>query len=214
MKSLLPRLSVIALACCLGIQLANARVGDSRSTLERRLLTEGGAVKLLDDEVFEQHFKKSPFKDTLDPESDTYEMVLYYKTADGGKAYSSRVLDDRERPVANPDGWLIFVVYARGQSVFEAYKRSSGLTEAESNGLLLLNRGDGTWNRGTLPTDAYPSKDYKPLLKHNLFRSDNQLLAQQNGSYLVLFDVDFDAYLSRTKHEKEMEEAPNSLNGF
>ncbi|MGE9294935.1 MAG: hypothetical protein ACQKBV_01405 [Puniceicoccales bacterium] len=209
----LPRWSLIVFILA-GISLgAHARIGEDRSTLERRL-TEAAAVEVTDNEIIAQHLEDAPFNGLLPTDDREIQTSVYYKKADGSRAYSSNLVDDRDRPVRAPDGWIVVVVYYKGRSVLEFYKRSGGLTEPEAHGILLLNRGGANWVKEKLPKDNYPSDDYKPLLSHTLHRSDYQVLANNGRGGLTLYSVGFDQHLSDTKREREQESAPESLAGF
>jgi len=211
---------ILSFIACLVV---DARIGESRSTIERRI-TQGGHGLVLDDkDMIDFYLAQTPFTNVVvDRQGGEYvihsnlklSLGAYYKLIGDGRAYESRLRGQNGQPVKEPAGWLLFVVYYNGKSVLEYYKRSAPITAAEVNGLLALNQGSSNWVREKLPQDKYPNKDYKPVLDHALHRSDGELLANPSDNALLIFHVDIDDHLSKAKHKRESEDAPDSLAGF
>lgn len=219
MRCLLPRLHgglLVALLASLAV--AHARVGDSRSTLEKRLSSSGGVV-VTDEALANQLLNSSGLAPFLAWEDEpALRPVVYFKSDEGERVFASRVneelLDDRNRLRKQHEGWVVFVLYHKNRSVLEQYQQTGGLTEAERNGLLALCQGGSQWKQGELPEEAYPAEDYRPLLPRNLHRADHQLLASTKGNALLIYDLDFEHALHQAKIKREQNSAPESLSGF
>lgn len=202
---------------------AEARIGESRSTIERRV-TDRNQGLVIDDEALMRHYiNQTKFRDAVLTIDSRGELVvhdnldlsigIYYKTIGGERAYESKLVQKNGKPIDNPDGWLYFVVYHKGKSVLEAYKKSGNVTNAEVNGLLSRNQGNSSWTPGKLPKEKYPD-DYEPFLPHGYYRNDLEVLANSAGDTVTVFLLEIDRHLNKTKEERENEKAPDSLSGF
>lgn len=222
MTCYISRLIVLALITlsCLS---AHARIGESRRTIENRLTQGGRGLVIDDDDLRHYYIRQAPFtalimervggEFAIHPELNL-SVGVYYKTIGDERAFKSRLTQDNGRPVEHPAGWMLYVVYYKGQSVLEYYARSGSMTEAESNGILLLNQGSSNWVNDKLPEEKYPNDDYEPLLPHKFHRADGKLLANLESNGLMIFQIEVDAMLSQAKHKRESEDAPDSLAGF
>jgi len=214
MRPYLPRFALAVLAFNLGTNHGFARIGESRSSLENRLIEKGGAINVSNGQVYQHLLQKTPFTAALPPDDKEVTVAIYYKKADDERAFASQLLDDRDQPLKNPPGWILYVAYYQGQSMLEYYRKPGGITEAETNGILLLNRGSANWVRQKLPETENPGDDYESILPHNLHRSDYRVLANATGDGLLIFNVGFENHLGKLKREREKEAAPDSLAGF
>jgi hypothetical protein len=189
-----------------------ARVGESISRLEERLLSGRTAVRYSPHEVEGMVFHAStPYRELLRFLPDGFTHHYYFKPAEDRRA-SRRDIDDR---TFSP-GWHLHVISLRGVSVFEAYRRSGApLSDAEVEGLLLLNRGASHWGR--VSADAVSKSAFGYLYE----REDGELRAHRMGSTLLIFRPSLDERLHEARAEhlervrrREMEAAPDSLSGF
>lgn len=202
---------------------AHARIGDNLSTIERRVTNGNQGLRIEDATLLAHYLSQTPLQSLVVTQDARGEMVVhgdlglsvavYYKTV-GERAFESQLMQKNGRPVDNPPGWLLFVVFHRGQSVLEIYKRSGSITQAEINGLLSLHQGGSTWVREKLPKEKYPNDKYQPLLAHNHYREDAELLANADSSSLMIFAIGVDEHISKVKRERESAKAPDSLSGF
>ncbi|WP_309387778.1 hypothetical protein [Cerasicoccus frondis] len=228
MSQYLPRLLTLTVCLILSSTLTEARIGESRSQVERRVTDDNRGIVIEDEALIRHYLNQTKFKDALIGVNDRGEMGVhenldltvgvYYKVVGNERAFESKLIQKEGRnagkPVDNPEGWLYFVVYHRGKSVLEAYRHLGGVTQAEINGLLARNQGGSNWARGKLPEENYPDKDYKPFLPHNFYRNDNEVLANHEGDTVTVFMLEIDRHLNKTKQERESESAPDSLAGF
>lgn len=214
-RYILPVLITLSCLC------ADARIGDSRNSLERRI-TDGGRGLVLDDDLAGFYLQNRPFTAlVLESTGGNYrvhrdlnvDVGVYYKVTGNDRAFESQLRQKNGQPVQSPDGWLLFVVYYKGSSVLEMYVRS-GMTRAEVNGILALSQGSSNWVDGKLPEDKYPNEDYKPSMPHSWHRADGKLLANQSDQGLLIYHVDVDDLLNKAKQKREGEKAPESLVGF
>ena len=113
-----------------------------------------------------------------------------------------------------PDGWTIHVVYYKGQSVFEAYRRNGeGMTRFEEEGLLEAQKGGSHWQRVQQANNT--------ALGYSFERADGDVRAIRKGPYLIFYRPEFDegikTQLDEEKSEKDtedMEKVKESLKGF
>lgn len=188
-------------------QTVQARIGESQQVLERRLLSSGGIVYR--DDAVETSRKRGavylPFTDYM-PSGAT--LRVYFKSADGRRPKSS----DQEAKSMTA-GWDLHVIYVRGVSVFEYYKRSQGLNTFEFNQLLAIQAGSSYWtkvNPKELPEDTPPS-----AFGYDMALNNGAVRGKKLGGNAVLFvDAEFDAGLARARTTAFQEDAPTSVNGF
>lgn len=190
---------------------AEARIGESQSSLEGRLLRDRTAVKYRSQDVQARLNDRSvPYRGLYSFFPGGVVHELYFKPAEDSRA-SRRDLSD-----AFPEGWTLHVVYWRGQSVFEAYRRNgSNISSFEEAGLLSLVSGDSYWKR-------IPREQAKPsAFGYNFEREDGRLRALRSNNYLIIFRPEFDELVlqeqetARAEREaRDQERAPDSLQGF
>lgn len=184
-----------------------ARIGESQESIERRLLASGGIV-YRDDQVKSNRSRGLPYRKYLDFLPEETEVRIYFKSSDGRKPKSS---DMEEGNMSS--GWDIHVLYVRGKSVLEVYKRSQSMTDPELN-LLLTLLGQGSYWKKVKPnpedTESPPS-----AFGYTMLRSDGMVRGKSLGSdRLMVFDVAFDVGLAEMEIADDLERAPESVNGF
>ncbi len=201
---------LVCLIGCAGI--LQARPGETRSTLERRLLADRTAVKVSSRDVEAKLDDRSvPYKHLYDHLPEGAEHEIYFKPAENVKASQGDLEENRF-----PDGWEVHVIYFKDRSVFEAYRRNgSGITRFEQEGLLSLNKGQSFWKKVD-KNQAKPS-----AIGYEYERDDGEVRALRNRNYFILYLPEFDELVfasmeeKRTEDEEEAKEkAPDSLAGF
>lgn len=205
--------------CLLGLGLSGllvlplpARVGESQTQLESRLLSNRTGIEVPTRQVKQIIDHRSvPYRSLYEyfPENAVHE--LYFKPAEDDAATTS-VFDATDFP----DGWLVHVVYYKGRSVFEAYRRNGdGMSKYEEEGLLMLNKGDSHWNRAT------KEEARQTVLGVNYKRTDGEVFAVKKGQTFIFYMPEFDQGIKtqleedqQDADEKARENAPDSVRGF
>jgi hypothetical protein len=197
---------IVFLLCPLLIALApaQARVGESRSSLETRLFNSGG-LEYNDDEMVARLKKGKPYTklDGVMPAS--AEVRIYYKSADGARLKPSELKARR-----GSGGWDVHVVYISGNSVLELYERSGGMSDFEMNRLLAVQAGGSFWKKVGKDDEETPS-----AFGFSMIRDDGKVRAKKSGRNALLFvNSQFDARLKEVKVADLQERAPVSVQGF
>lgn len=187
-----------------------ARIGESRDSLERRLLNAGGIVYR--DDVVEANRRRSmPYLKFLEFIPDSVDVRIYYKTIDGRKPKSSDMEEKRVHP-----GWDIHVLYIRGVSMLEVYKRSQPMTDPEMK-LLLATLAQGSYWKKVDTTAAEAAGEEKKVsaFGFDMERNDGKVRGKKVGQTTVMiFDAALDTRLAKMQVEDDQERAPTSINGF
>ncbi len=183
---------------------AQARIGESLSTIESRLFRSGGIV-YRDDATKLNRQRGMPYLAYQELMPDA-KLRIYFKSADGSKPKSSDMDPKRASP-----GWDIHVLYLGGRSVLEVYKRSSGMTTSEFNQLLKLQAGESYWKKLGRPVEG---EERLSIFGCDMEREDAVVRAKRLGSALLLVAREMDEELARRKALQEEEDAPTSLMGF
>lgn len=184
---------------------ADARIGERRESIERRLFDSGGIV-YRDDAIEENRRKGMPYLRYFEYLPSSSDVRIYFKTADGRRPMSSEL--EAKRMSA---GWDLHVVYIGGQSAIEVYKRSQGISEFEMNHLLALHGEGSYWKR--------PSKeemqDVVSAFGFEMIRSDGAVRAKKvGGDGLMFIDTEIDIRLAEMNTNSLQETAPISVDGF
>ena len=186
---------------------AQARVGEGQSTIERRLFASGG-IQYRDDEIVAKRQKGMPYLQYLDYLPKSVDLCLYFKTDDGSRPKSSEMEANRL-----PAGWDVHVLYVRGKSVLEVYKRSKQMSDYEFNILLKLQAGGSFWKKvakGDLAEDAPAS-----AFGFEMMTEDGKVLAKKLGADgLMVFNAELDMRLAQSLAADLQELAPQSVSGF
>ena len=200
-----PEILLLAFVFCAGVvpHTAQARIGESRESLERRLLSSG-AVIYRDDVIEANRQRGMPYVQLLPLLEGKAEVRIYFKTDDGRRPQSSE-LD----PKRMGQGWDLHVVYLRGVSVLEVYKRSHGINEFEFNELLARQVNGSFWKKvGRGDAD-------ESVVGYEMELEDGRLRAKRLGhDSLLVVDAKLDRMLYELKREDQQSNAPASVDGF
>lgn len=182
---------------------ADARVGESKEAIERRLFGSGGII-YRDATVESSRRKGMPYNKYLDFMTSSTDVRIYYKTADGRRPMASELEDKRVQP-----GWDVHVLYVGGKSVLEVYKRSQSMSEYEMNYLIALQGGGSGWKK-------IEKEELEPsAFGYEMVSSDGSVRAKKMGGDSLLFvDAKIDIGLAELKTNDLLERAPVSVNGF
>ena len=183
----------------------DARIGERRESIERRLFSSGGIV-YRDDTIEESRRKGMPYIQYLEYLPSSSDVRIYFKTSDGRRPTSSELSDRRMSA-----GWDLHVVYVDGKSAIEVYKRSQGMTEQEFNRLMAIHASGSFWKR-------LSKEDKAGLLSafsFEMIRDDGLVRARKLGRDSVLFfDTEIDIELAEMQTSDLLEKAPVSVDGF
>lgn len=195
---------------------AQARVGEVQGQLERRMLQEGlGKVfsipKNASDRERDRLEKENPLSGFRAYFPEGAKEVVYWKTS-----VKQRINAD--------EGWRVYVVYYRGVSVLEGYKRvGTKLSEFEINALLQRSRPDD------VPWAKVPKDEAKESVfgyGFRLTKDDADVLrAKVQGDLLLIFNAKFDSLVfearkeqnerdRETAREEQQKKLPDSVEGF
>ena len=196
--------AVLVIASLLPFTL-DARIGERRESIERRLFSSGGIV-YRDDSTEESRRKGMPYAQYLEYLPSSSDVRIYFKTSDGRRPTSSELSDRRMSA-----GWDLHVVFVHGKSAIEVYKRSQGMTEQEFNRLMAIHAGGSFWKRlGKEDKDEVVS-----AFGFEMIRDDGLVRARKLGRDSVLFfDTEIDVELAEMKTSDLQEKAPVSVDGF
>ncbi len=184
---------------------ADARVGERRESLERRLLNAGGIVYR--DEVLRQNRQRGmPYLRYMEFLGNSAEVRIYFKTADGRSPTSSE-LDERRMGA----GWDLHVVYVSGISVLEIYKRSQALSEHERNHLLVQMSQGSFWR----VLEQSEKGEMVSAFGVDMIRDDASVRSKKLGNDAILFvESDIDESLAELSESDLQKKAPVSVQGF
>lgn len=190
--------------------MAEARIGESQSTIERRLFASGGIV-YRDDVIETSRQRGMPYLKFTDYFPESAQLRIYYKTDDGRKPKSSQMEEKRIS-----DGWDVHVLYVRGKSVLEVYKRSKGMSDYEFNILLQLQADGGFWKKVEKTEQEEGAEEPPPsAFGFQMERSDGQVRAKKlGGDSLMIFNTELDMRLAQSQEADLQELAPLSVSGF
>ncbi|HBR93295.1 MAG TPA: hypothetical protein DEA90_03935 [Opitutae bacterium] len=184
---------------------SDARIGERRDSIERRLFASGGIV-YRDDAIETTRRRGMPYVKYLEYLSGSSDVRIYFKTSDGRRPASSEL---EERRMSN--GWDLHVVYVGGKSVIEVYKRSQGITEHEFNHLMALHAEGSFWKRVSQEEKA----EEVSAFGFDMLRDDGQVRAKKIGADAVMFvDAEADVRLAQMNTSDLQEKAPVSVEGF
>lgn len=183
----------------------DARIGESRESIERRLFASGGIV-YRDEAIETERRKGMPYLRYMEYLPDSADVRIYFKTPDGRRPTSSEL--EAKRMLT---GWDLHVVYVGGKSAIEVYKRSQGLTEFEFNHLLALHAEGSYWKRPNKEEMA----EKVSAFGFEMIRSDGRVRAKKmGGDGLIFIDSEIDSRLAEMNTSDLLEKAPVSVQGF
>lgn len=201
---MLPRFFVLIGFFVITAPLVQARIGESRNTIEGRLLNSGG-LPYKDEATIAARSKGKPYKKFEAVLPPSAEVRIYYKTADGTRPKPSEL---EGRRVGS--GWDVHVLYVNGRSVLEIYERSQEISEFELNQLLAVQAGGAFWKKLEASEEKAAS-----AFDYGMIRSDGEVRAIKVGEKGLLFvDAAFDTRLAEVKEADLLEKAPVSVQGF
>ncbi len=200
----------LSLFCVIGFmqpQIADARIGDTREALERRLFASGGIV-FRDPGERTSRREGGPYSRYMRYLGSSAQVRVYFKTDDGRQPRQSEIAEN-----TLGSGWEIHVLYVNGKSVLELYKRvGSSTTEFEMNMLLALLGGGGFWED---PKPVAEGEEAPPsAFGFDYVRSDGEVRAKKMGGGLMVFQRQLDEFLAKQRESDLMERAPQSVRGF
>ena len=210
-----PKASFVLGAICAGLFMnafsstAEARIGERRDSVERRLFSSGG-IMYRDDVVEASRRKGMPYLKYLELMSSSTDVRVYYKTADGRRPSSKELEEKRLLP-----GWDLHVLYVDGKSAIEVYKRSQAMTDYELNQLLTLQAQGSFWKKVDKKAKAEGEEEPPPSAFGYEMELDNgSIRAKKMGNGLMVFDKRLDVMLATMQDSDQQEKAPLSVSGF
>ena len=187
---------------------AEARIGESASTIERRIYSNGG-IKYRDDAILESRTRGMPYAKYMQYMPGSVNVSIYFKTHDGRKPKSSDMESNRMKA-----GWDLHVVYVDGKSVLEVYKRSQGMSEFEFNQLMMLQSSSG-WQKVDKKQAAEGELPPPSAFGYTMESRDGSIRAKKLGGDSVLFvtpEADQGLAVEQLRDLQDM--APLSIQGF
>ena len=167
-----------------------------------------GGIQYRDDALEANRRSGMPYGGLTIMLEDAGEVRIYFKTVDGRKPRSSEM-----EAKGMAEGWELHVLFLRGLSVLEVYRRSRPITEYEMNRLLGLQADRSHWERvdpKQLPKDAAPT-----VLGYSMVRNDGVLRANRlDPQTLLIVKTEFDAAMAAMRDADLQELAPQSVRGF
>ncbi|CAA6677336.1 MULTISPECIES: hypothetical protein [unclassified Lentimonas] len=218
-----PKASFVLSAVCAGLVLtafsstAEARIGESKSMLEKRLLSSGG-LAYRDEAIIEARRDGMEYEGFLDYIVSDVDVQVYHKSSsEDSKALRSKFNAKRMLP-----GWDLHVVYVNGKSVIEIYQRSPKMTEQEMNLLLHLQGNGQRWRKvdkaeravgADVPTSSADKKELSAF-GYQMLRNDGAVRAKNVSRGLLFVDAEMDAKFAIARDDDRNSSAPESVKGF
>lgn len=210
-----PALIVLAaLACLLLPRSADARIGESRTSFERRLFSNGGIIYRNKEERRNRR-QSGPYSAYMQYLGSSADVRVYFKSDDGSQPTQT----DLDKGTLG-SGWEVHVLYVGGKSVFEQYKRIGSMSEYEMNALLAILGGGGYWKEAGEDESAVRAtegEDDEPppsAFGFDYVRSDGEVRAKKSGGGLMVFQKQLDEFLAKQHESNLLQEAPTSVQGF
>jgi len=221
---------LLLLICCYhSSNLSIGRIGETSGILENRLLKNNGIV-LSHNEINYERQTGMPYLAFEEFFPKPYQVKLYFKSSDGSRPKLSELESsklsqafDRNPPPKKPlktlskskkrlEGWELHVLYIKGLSALEVYKKSNALTESEIKYLLGLQKGQSFWSE--ISEDELPEGKFSAL-GIDLIRDDGILRAKKLGKRaLMIFRSQTDEFFYHFQFKEQKEMAPESIRGF
>ncbi|MGJ8641450.1 MAG: hypothetical protein ACSHYA_18820 [Opitutaceae bacterium] len=189
----------------------NARIGESKPELERRLFDRGG-LAYRDEDIIEARREGMVYEEFIPYLVSDVDVQVYHKSADKeNKALRSKFTAKRMDP-----GWDLHVIYINGKSALELYQRSGKMTEQELNLLLVLQGGGKNWVKretdGLSKTDE--SDENKTAFGFEMVRNDGKVRAKKISKGILFVDAVRDSQFAIARDADRNSSAPESVNGF
>lgn len=185
----------------------HARIGETRSTLEKRLVNSGG-VQYRETSILENRMKGMPYNKYKEYYPKSTDLRIYYKTSDGRQPKASEM---QVRGML--EGWDLHVIYLDGVSVMEIYRRSKTITEFEFIYLLNFQAGGSYWKKAA---DMEPLEDdEESAFGFEFIRDDKKVRAKKlGGNGFMVFTSELDRGFAEALKADLKSMAPKSVNGF
>lgn len=188
---------------------AEARIGERKDSIERRLFASGG-ILYREDDIEAARKRGMPYLKYIELIEAPIEIRVYHKTSDGRRPQSK----DMEAKRA-PAGWDFHVLYVSGKSSVEVYKRSKSMTEYEFNSLLALQSNGSYWQKKEQTAKTEDGEEEAPsAFGYEMELANGAVRAKKMGGGLMFIDTKLDILLAQTNEKSELEMAPISVNGF
>lgn len=222
-------LFLAAVACLLLPRMADARIGESRSSFESRLFNNGGII-YRNKEERKSRRESGPYSPYMEYLGGSANVRIYFKSDDGRQPTQSE-LEAKDLG----SGWEVHVLYVSGKSVLELYKRLGSMSEYEMNALLGILGGGGYWKEvapvieeegdGTIVEieeedaddagDADDEEEPPPsAFGFDYVRNDGEVRARKTGGGLMVFQKQLDEFLAKQHEGMLLQSAPQSVRGF
>lgn len=221
-NTLIPRITatLVAVGSVLSfVSPVQARVGETRAEIERRLLQPNlGKMyfrpKDKDNRDAERErvreAREQPFNDARKHFPPDTQEAIYWKSALANQ-------------LSSDNGWKVHVFFVAGRSALEAYRRTGApLNEFEVRALLAANRGGSVWKKVSGEGGGTNGIAYDFELE------DGSLRAKQQGNWFMIYSTRLNAYvieqqkIAKELRDKELEalkqeqqsKAPESVLGL
>lgn len=196
-----------------------ARVGESRSSLEGRLVRSQLAVPYPDDRIMSKaKDNRVPYRHVVDYFPEDCQHAIYYKKTGNDKPIPAEIAiserQQRRNEEVYPEGWELHVVYLRNTSIFEAYRRNGqgGFEEVEVMALLDLSANN--WQHAQDPKE--PS-----VIGYQYVTEDGKLRARRYHDTVIVYMKELDVACEKRRDavigeraEEIKKTLPAELNGF
>lgn len=214
--------SLFLVACLMQPQSGEARIGERREALERRLFASGGILYRAEGESKSRR-QGGPYSSYMKYLGNSAEVRVYFKTDDGRQPSRSEVAKN-----SLGSGWELHVLYVNGKSVLELYKRvGSRASEYEINALLAILGGSAYWKEAdagkrqpaspSVESDTESGEEEEPprsAFGFDYLRNDGEVRAKKSGGGIMVFQKQLDEFLARQHESSLQKEAPESVQGF
>lgn len=177
----------------------SARIGENRTTIQKRLFGSGGAEYREESSVssrkrgmpygkYEEFFPKST------------EIRVYHKTTDGSHSKLSG------------EGWELHILFVSGVSELEIYKKSQKISEFEMIYLLNFQSGGSYWKKSE---ESESPTDEPSAFGYDFIRNDGKVKAKKlGGNSFMVYSAELDKGFAEAMMAELKSLAPQSVEGF
>ena len=177
----------------------SARIGDTRTTIQKRLFSSGGA-EFREESSVNNKTKGMPYAKYEEFFPKSTEIRVYHKTTDGSH---SKLLGP---------GWELHVLYVNGVSELEIYKKSQKITEFEMIYLLNFQSSSSYWKKSQeseSPTEELSAFGF------DFIRDDEKVKAKKlGGNSFMVYSTELDKGFAEAMLADLKALAPQSVEGF
>lgn len=203
----LMKLLALSFAFVLLMPSVYARLGDTRSDFKYRLTGKHLADEYPDDMLVEKlKDRENPYREQLSFFPEDAEHVIFHKKTGDERVHNDDVnwieVKNRQPRIPFKDGWDLHVVFWRGQSVFESYRRNGPHpNQFEIEGLLMLNKGDSHWK------PIKPNEQKDSVFGYSYETQDGKRRALHKGRTIVIYYTEMDKGLLKVRDKQNAETA-------